>query len=191
MDGLFMETTRKSFEQQLAFGKEGEHEIAKYFIEKEYATLTLYQFNNLTEAPKIFTSQKALISPDLFVANKERCFWVEVKTKNRWIVFGEHETGCNQAHYNNYKHVRETTGIKLYLIFNHKENDPLGYYMVDIDTPPSRIWDGYNVKTGQKVSPPMALWRMMSLIKINDAPQPAKPVVKIEQGSLNFDNYYR
>lgn len=184
-----METTQKNFEQQLAFGKEGEHEIGKYFIEKGYAALTLYQFNNLTEAPKIFTAKKALVSPDLFIANKDKCFWVEVKTKTRWIFFGSHETGCNHSHYLNYRHVRESTGIKLYLVFNHKQNEPLGYYMIDLDKPPTRIWDGYNSKTKQKVSPPMALWNMVSLTKIDN--EPKKQIVKTEQGSLNFDNYYR
>lgn len=164
-----MEITQPSFKDRLAFGKEGEHEVAQYFMNRGFSALTLYQFDDLKESPKIFALDDVQISPDLLIAKPGRIMWVEVKTKQRWIQYlGCLETGCNEFHYMNYVKVRELTGIQSFIVFNHKKAMPCGRFVVDIDKPYSRRWNGINEKTGEKINGPMVLWRMDSLIQIYD-----------------------
>lgn len=161
-----MELKQKSFEIKLAFGKEGEHEVGECLMNMNYTILPLYQFNDAI-APQIYTSNTTITSPDLFVSGNGKCFWVEVKTKNRWIkYFDNTETGCNYRHYQEYLKIQEVTQLPVYLIFNHKEIDPIGYFVVDVKKPLHRIWNGINSKTGIRVSPPMALWLLKDLIRI-------------------------
>ena len=161
-----MERKQESFEEKLAFGKEGEHEVGEYFMQRSYCILPLYQFTD-DIAPKIFTLSSTITSPDLFICGNNKYFWVEVKTKNRWIKYnGTLETGCNYRHYKEYCKISDETGMTLYLIFNHKKDDPTGFYYVDIKKRYHRIWDGKNIKTGKIISPEMALWLINDLTKI-------------------------
>lgn len=162
-----MGTIQTNFREQLAFGKEGEHEVAQYFMDRGFSALTLYQFDDLKESPKIFSLADVTISPDLLIAKPGRVMWVEVKTKQRWIeYFGCLETGCNEYHYNSYVKVRQLTGIKSFIVFNHKKCSPCGRFVIDIDKAYSRRWNGLNSKTGAKINGPMILWRMDSLTQI-------------------------
>lgn len=161
-----MEPKQKSFEEKLAFGKEGEHEVGDYFLSRGYSLLPLYQFTD-DLAPKVFYEGTAAISPDIFVSGDNGTFWVEVKTKNRWIKYnGVLETGLNERHYLEYLKIKNKTALPLYVIFNHKEDNPNGFYFVDITTPYNRIWDGLNCATGRRVSPPLVLWKKEMLMKI-------------------------
>lgn len=161
-----MAQKQQNFKKKLAFGKEGEHEVADYFMKKEYSILPLYQFDD-DIAPKIFTFNEEIISPDLFICGNNKTLWVEVKTKNRWIKFrGVIETGCNERHYNDYIKVKKHTQLPLYMVFNHKDVEPLGFYFVEISTPYNRIWDGLNEKTGKRISPPLVLWNFNDLQKL-------------------------
>ena len=161
-----MESKQEDFKVKLAFGKEGEHEIGEYLINKNYSILPLYQFNDEI-TPKIYTSNTTITSPDLFVCGNNKFFWVEVKTKKRWIKYnGGFETGCNYRHYLEYLNISKTTNLTVYIIFNHKEIFPTGYYFVDVNKPLHRIWDGKNCKTGKIISPEMALWLFSDLIKM-------------------------
>ena len=161
-----MESKQENFKLQLAFGKEGEHEIGEYLIKKNYSILPLYQFND-DIAPQLFTSNSTITAPDLFVCGNNKFFWVEVKTKNRWIKYlGIYETGCNYKHYLEYLKISKETTLPVYLIFNHKEVYPTGYYFINVIKPLHRIWDGKNIKTGQVISQKMALWLFNDLIKL-------------------------
>jgi hypothetical protein len=161
-----MEPKQISFKEKLAFGKEGEHEVGNYFLERNFTLLPLYQFED-NIAPKLYTSNSTITSPDLFVCGNGNVFWIEVKTKNRWIKYnGITETGCNYNHFIEYQNIYKTTGIPVYIVFNHKDDQPSGMFCVDIKTPYNRIWDGLNRITGKRVSPEMVLWNIKDLKKI-------------------------
>ncbi len=164
--GMYMEPKQKSFEEKLAFGKEGEHEVGEYFMRRGYSLLPLYQFSE-DLAPKIYNDGGVIISPDIFVAGLKKAFWVEVKTKNRWIKYlGNLETGLNERHFNEYLRINRKTELPVYVVFNHKEDMPNGFYFVEITTPFQRIWDGINRANGKRISPPLVLWRIEMLTKI-------------------------
>ena len=161
--GIIMEQTKVSFEEQLQYGKEGEKEIALYLLNKGCSILPLYQFNDEL-APKIFTANEIITSPDLTVFKEEKCFFIEVKRKKQWVRFGEIvETGCNYRHYAEYKKVSRFTGIKLFLIFLHENEEPCGKYLIDINTV-GRYWNGK--VNERKVSKPMYFWNINQLNKL-------------------------
>lgn len=160
-----MEQKLTNFEQQLAFGKEGEHEVGEYYMSINYSILPLYQFDDKI-APKIFTTNSSITSPDLFISGNNKYFWVEVKTKNRWIDFNGLQTGCNYEHYLQYLEVKKITGMPVYLVFNHKNIPPLGKFIIEIETIPFRIWDGYNENNGNYVTKPLVLWKYEQLTKL-------------------------
>ena len=161
-----MDQKQKSFEEKLAFGKEGEHEVGEYFMNRGYALLPLYQFSEKL-APKVYCSESTIISPDILVSGYGSAFWIEVKTKNRWVKFnGKFETGLNEKHYIDYRKIQEKTTLPLYVVFNHKEDNPGGFFFVNILTPYNRIWDGINRATLKQVSQRLVLWEIGQLKKI-------------------------
>jgi len=137
---------QQSFEDALKFGEEGEHEIARYLIEHGVTLLTLYQFDK-QHSPYLINSESKIIAPDLFCYGKD-AFFAEVKTKRRWISYkGVRETGIDSRAFESYKQVQEETGKKVLLFFNHKVQEPLGFFFVPLLNY-TRFWDGMNCKTG-------------------------------------------
>lgn len=144
-----MERKPNSFEQQLKFGEEGEHEVARLLIEKGISVMPLYQFNP-DHPPYILTKVNSYISPDLICFGRDSIF-IEVKSKNQWVYFnGRRETGFNKRHYDDYLNVKNATGKKLYIFFNHVNNNknipyneshPVGIYYVELENY-TRFWDG-------------------------------------------------
>lgn len=161
-----MEPRLTSFKEALAFGKEGEAEVAEHLINKGYSCLALYQFDD-TVAPLIYTSCKNIVSPDLLLSNNEKTFWVEVKSKRRWSYnYGVKETGFDKRSYNHYRNVYQLTGLNVYVVFNHVNCEESGMYVASISDEPYRIWDGINCKTNERVSNEMVFWHEHQLKKI-------------------------
>ena len=157
-----MEQKLKNFKDLLAFGEEGEHEVANYLINKGVTVLPLYQFTP-TEAPCFFSYNNRTIAPDL-ICFKEDAFLVEVKTKNQWVVYNEIvETGLDKRLYEEYKKIQEITKKIVYVFFNHKQNEPLGIYYTKLDNY-SRIWDG--MVKGTKKYNEMVFYNIENLIKL-------------------------
>lgn len=160
---MYLEQKQKSFRQKLKFGEEGEHEVAEILINRGVTVLPLYQFDN-NKAPVLFSLNKQIISPDLICFNEDS-FMVEVKTKNQWVSYnGRVETGLNQKHFNHYKEIQETTNKEVFVFFNHKTEDPIGFYFCRLNDF-TRIWDG--TVDGKKVYDEMVFYNIDILKKIN------------------------
>lgn len=143
-----MAQKQESFKQMLAIGIEGEHEIGQFLLSRGVSIMPLYQFTP-SEAPVILSGAERITMPDL-ICFKDDCFFVEVKTKNQWVVYGDRrETGLNRKHYKHYKKIKDSTGKKVYVFFNHKKDEPLGYFYTELDLF-TRGWDGKNPKGEQK-----------------------------------------
>ena len=156
-----MEQKLKSFKDLLKFGQEGEKEVAEILISKNIATIPLYQFIS-DSTPIIITKDQNYTLPDLICfKNISDCFFVEVKTKNKWVKFNnKFETGMNERLYKEYKAIKEVTGRNVYVFFNHKKQNPVGIYAVELDSI-SRIWDG--LVEGVKVHEKMVFYNKESL----------------------------
>ena len=138
--GTVMERKQENFKEMLAFGEEGEHEVADFLIKKGVTVLPLYQFEK-EHAPYLISKNGNITSPDL-ICFKEDAFMVEVKTKRQWVEYnGRVETGFNMKHYRHYKEIKTMTGKPVYVFFNHKEQEPTGIFFTELDKH-TRIWDG-------------------------------------------------
>lgn len=158
-----MAQNKENFKKALAFGQDGEREIAQKLITKGYYVLPLYQFQDEI-SPKII-GEKNYISPDLICFKNNTTILVEVKSKTRWIEFkGIIETGCNYEHYKHYRDVAVKTKIKTYIVFNHVSGDYEGVYYIDV-LKNGRYWDG-NVN-GKNVHEAEYFWNKKDLIKFN------------------------
>lgn len=159
-----MELRKTSFKESLAVGAEGEKEVAIHLIDLGYSVLPLYQFEPQT-APMVLSKSDEHISPDLTLFIQGRCLFVEVKTKNQWVEYGgTRETGCNYRHYKHYKTLSEKTGVPLFLIFNHLENEPTGMFRVNVNEA-GRFWNG-QTPAGRPVSPEMYFWNYLKLKRL-------------------------
>lgn len=135
-----MAQNKDNFKEALAFGQDGEREIAKELIKKGYYVLPLYQFQDEI-SPKII-GEKNYISPDLICFKNNTTIFVEVKSKTGWVKFnGVIETGCNYEHYKHYRDISAKTKIKTYIVFNHVLGEHKGIYYIDV-LKNGRYWDG-------------------------------------------------
>lgn len=165
-----MEQKSESFRIALAFGQDGEHEVADVLLARGVTVLPLYQFENTKHAPYILTEFESIICPDL-ICFKDSCFMVEVKTKRQWVVYGgAKETGFNERHFNHYKRISDATKMPVYVFFNHKQcekqgekSKPTGIYFANIDNY-TRYWDG--MVNGVKVHEPTYFYNINVLRKI-------------------------
>jgi len=162
-----MGQSKENFKELLDFGQEGEKEIAEILINKGINILPLYQFEP-NKTPKIINNENNFISPDLTCFKNGNCFFVEVKSKQRWTICpttNRIETGCDYRHYKHYLELSEKTGINLIMVFNHINNTPFadkskisnGYFYIDVKEK-GRYWNGYNEKTNIKIHNAIYFW---------------------------------
>jgi len=145
------------FEEMLAFGQDGEKEIASVLIKNGVSLIPLYQFEHESKAPFLLSDNETIILPDL-TCFSENAFFVECKRKNQWVHFnGRVETGLNVRHYQSYKKVKEITKLNVYLFFKHENEMPGIYYNeIDVLNSNSRIWNG--VVDGRQINQPLILF---------------------------------
>lgn len=151
-----------NFKEKLAFGQEGEKEIAEILIRKGYNIMPLYQFSDEL-SPQIISLNESFTSPDLMCFKNGKSIFVEVKSKKKWVEFkGVIETGCNYKHYKHYKDLSLKTKLKVYMVFNHVEGNYQGVYYTDVLTV-GRYWDG--TAKGVKKYKPEYFWNKNDLIE--------------------------
>lgn len=161
-----MEQKLTSFKDFLKFGEDGEKEVAIQLIEKGINIMPLYQFTNKDKTPVLLTKNTQIIAPDLICYYKNKSFFVEVKTKNKWVVSKNYiETGLDYKHYLEYLKIKETTGLPVYLFFNHINEKPNGIFYVEISKN-NRYWDG-TIPNGIKYYTEMIFYKFDVLKEIN------------------------
>tara|TARA_Y100001937_G_scaffold49026_1_gene68335 strand:+ start:1161 stop:1649 length:489 start_codon:yes stop_codon:yes gene_type:complete len=154
-----MAQNKDNFKQALAFGQDGEREIAKKLITKGFYVLPLYQFQDEI-SPKIIGNEN-YISPDLICFKNNNTIFIEVKSKRQWVYWkGQLETGCNYQHYKHYRDIAAKTKIKTYMVFNHVDGDYQGIYYIDV-LKNGRYWDG---KAKDKVYKAEYFWNKNDLL---------------------------
>jgi hypothetical protein len=115
-----------NFQRQLNVGKIGESYIARWFQNRGYNILPVYQIEiHENKGPTLLTCNDIqLICPDMLVFKENKVFWIEAKHKtafswhrktNKWV------TGIDLRHYEDYKKVAmNLSGWPVYLMFLHK-----------------------------------------------------------------------
>lgn len=160
--GRFMETRLTNFSECLAFGEDGEHEVANELIKKGVSVMPLYQFEP-SHAPFILTKLEAITSPDL-ICFRSMAFMVEVKTKNQWVHFdGLTETGLDYKSFKQYQAIEQAASAQVFVFFNHKTQSPTGIYFCKLNAY-TRFWDGR--ANGKKKYKPMVFYKQSVLNKL-------------------------
>ena len=121
-----------TFQDDLAFGKDGEERVAAKLVQLGFIVSPLYQYEDHKRAPVLFYqlrgAAQTLTHPDLAVFGKTCCF-AEVKRKQRWVDFDRErglETGCDLKLWHQYRLVRRVTGLPVWLFFIHERQEPTG-----------------------------------------------------------------
>jgi len=160
-----MAQSKDNFKENLAFGQEGEKEVAFLLLQKGYSILPLYQFTD-DISPKILKGDLSFVSPDLTIFKNGKTTFIEAKRKTRWVKHNNIiETGCDYRLYQHYKKVAAETGIELWMVFVHENETPNGIYAINIKED-GRYWDG-KTPQGKSVHKPMFFWNFNKIKQID------------------------
>ena len=139
-----------TFQDDLAFGKDGEERVAAKLVQLGFIVSPLYQYEDHKRAPVLFYqlrgAAQTLTHPDLAVFGKTCCF-AEVKRKQRWVDFDHErglETGCDLKLWHQYRLVRRVTGLPVWLFFIHERHEPTGVFIGETEALAAHVreWDG-------------------------------------------------
>lgn len=114
----------QTFEDSLKFGKIAESKIARFFLDKGYAVLPIYE-KEISEGkgPALFFPDKEIIGTDIMIFKSGKIFWIEAKHKtafswhritSRWV------TGIDIHHYKHYQEIMKRTEWPVWLMFYHE-----------------------------------------------------------------------
>lgn len=156
---------REEFERSLAYGKEGEHAVARKLMACGSLVTPLYQFENHNAPPvalyEVDGIEKSIVLPDLSCFSQDgEAYLVEVKRKTRWVLWdGMYETGFNQRHFDHYMEMVERTKQPCWCFFVHENQEPHGVWYGEIRSiaPHGRRWNGYT-PSGRRVEDPLILF---------------------------------
>lgn len=113
-----------TFQQQLADGRAGESEIARWLIERGSIVVPVYEkIIDEGKGPQVFTAKGQFIAPDLLAIRHGKLTWIEAKHKtafpwnrNRQVFV----TGIDLHHYQQYIKVQCLSEVSVWLLFLHK-----------------------------------------------------------------------
>jgi len=141
-----------------------ERGLADWLGRKGWHVLPVYDFCGLAEdkAPKLQTDGSGLVLPDLLVCRDGRACWLELKQKQRATLHrmsGVLETGISLRLWGQYRAVKAVSGLQVWLVFAHVEEDEVLAQEIDMLEP--RIYDGPRMGRGG-----MAFFDVSTLIHV-------------------------
>lgn len=117
-----------TFAQQLNYGKAAESAIARWFRNRGWAVMPVYEkIIDEGKGPQVFLPQGGLIAPDLLVfrcqKGDDQTHWIEAKHKTAFSwhrLTGRWVTGIDLRHYEDYCRVDDMTPWPVWLLFLHE-----------------------------------------------------------------------
>jgi len=113
--------SKLTFSQKMKMGKWGEEIALRYLIEKLGATvLPAADYVPDNKGPRVSSSDKKTVAPDLLVWKGKRAYWVEVKTKNSFswhYISNSWQTGIDYKYYVEYKSMHDSSPWPVYMMF--------------------------------------------------------------------------
>lgn len=102
-------------------GRNGEQIIAEYLRQRGWWVIPSYDYSGEdgNKAPRMTGARGAIVIPDLDAAKDGRRIWVEVKTKEKrvlWRKKNEHRHGIEMRHFWSYQQAQRITGNKAFLV---------------------------------------------------------------------------
>lgn len=171
-----------AFARNLQSGKAGESAIAEWLKGRGWNVMPVYEkIIDEGKGPQVFSADRELVAPDLFVFNGQKCLWVEAKHKTGFTwhrLTKKWETGIDRRHYLDYLEVRKRSGIPLYLMFLHKGGQakdsppsPAGLFSAEI----LHLSENINHTDYRWGRSGMVYWAIETLNMTNISPIPAPP----------------
>lgn len=167
------------FEKKLEYGQVGESRIGKWINSRGYSVLPVYELELQTgKGPRLFSPNKKLIAPDMFVFKSDNQMWVEAKHKTAFSwhrISGKWVTGIDLRHYKDYCEIDNYSPFPVWLLFLHDG----GQAKDSPDGSPSGLF-GNKIKFLKKNenhrhtnwgASGMVYWSIDSLIKLADISQ--------------------
>ncbi|MDP2676061.1 MAG: hypothetical protein Q8O83_00010 [bacterium] len=113
-----------NFNSNLKYGQVGESRIAEWLKSRGNSILPVYEIEKQTgKGPRLFSPDRSIIAPDMFIFKGKDCFWIEAKHKtaftwhritNRWV------TGIDLKHYGDYCIIDDYSPFPVWLLFLHE-----------------------------------------------------------------------
>jgi hypothetical protein len=120
-----------NFADSLSSGQLGESLIAQWLRRKGWHVLPAYEKEiDNGKGPRLFmaenTGHAQLIAPDLLTMKGGEFRWIEAKHKTHFTWYGignRFETGIDLRHYRDYCRVADATGVDVWLLFLHRDEN--------------------------------------------------------------------
>jgi hypothetical protein len=164
------------FRRKLALGNRFEVMVAAWLKSRRFYLLPVYDYSGLgaNKAPKLEaqTPYGSLVLPDLLVARDGGVKFVEVKYKDRadWTrITQRFETGINLRLWLHYRKVQVVSGIPVWLMFVHQQEDEIrGGWIDDLAALKPRKYEGQKMgRSGMVFFPWDGLKRQATLSEIS------------------------
>jgi hypothetical protein len=133
-----------NFADSLSSGQLGESLIAQWLRRRGWHVLPAYEKEiNNRKGPRLFMAHGGedaqLIAPDLFTMRGNDFRWIEAKHKTHfsWYNIGRRfETGIDLRHYRDYCRVADATGVDVWLMFLHRDENTWSEDVAKYGAPP-------------------------------------------------------
>jgi hypothetical protein len=113
------------FEHDLAQGKVGESEIARWLMARGKHVLPVYEIEKGQYAgPALYTSSgECIVAPDILAFNESQVVWIEAKHKSAFTwhrITKRFVTGIDAHHFRQYLKISELVDWPVWLLFLHR-----------------------------------------------------------------------
>jgi hypothetical protein len=111
-------------------GRAAEIAVSQWLQRRGWAVLPAYDYSgrDADKAPRMESTERPLVVPDLLAARKGATAWFEVKRKTHadlTRMTGRLETGIAWRLWDHYHDVRVRTGLPVWVVFVHDKEDEL------------------------------------------------------------------
>jgi hypothetical protein len=123
-----MERQLMTFAQSLQVGQLGESIIARWFRNRGFSVLPVYEVEiDAGKGPRLFAPTEQLIAPDILAFKGDNTYWIEAKHKTHFSWHNKTRqwvTGIDLRHYEDYCKLHDSTPWPVWLLFLHKDAKP-------------------------------------------------------------------
>lgn len=165
----------KHFDEQMADAKKYEKAMAQWFRKNGFTIFPACDYLPENKGPRVLSSNRSTVSPDLLVWKGKDALWMEIKSKSSFTWHrrtGCWQTGIDWKYYVEYKSVHKDSPWPVHLVFlqlgkpRHDDRgrlQPSGLYYNSLDVL-GEPGIGRTYNPGQRGG--MIYWKIDHLIKL-------------------------
>lgn len=128
--------TREQFIINREQSKIFEVAVGAWLRKRNQYVLPAYDYSGLGDdkPPMLRGKDENLVIPDLLAWRTGNGAWYEVKLKDRAVLYRNYQhltTGINLRHYRHYRQVKTITGLPVFVVFVHQQEQCVKYGEID------------------------------------------------------------